>query len=221
MKSDYNIFLLWNKVLDRENDIKDLISKKFEIIKKFEFEWSHKYFNQNLSRFYGKKLSSSFSKAKYCGMGCFVVYLVKDKTPIITDAGNNQNIIAMKKELREFLGGNFIHASDNQSEAEENLYFLLGKSLHRILADPKPKKVKPLKQDVIGTPTWLDEDRMRKALKRVPNAIWNKEQNIITCSDVKFACRVLNARKVIWPWSKDKYKINIRGRDKIFEIKMA
>lgn len=221
MRSDYNIFLLWSTARGKEEDVKSVILEKFDIVKTYEIEWSPQLFMQNLSRFYGKKLPSAKSKLKLCGEGRFLVYLVKDKTPFITDNGKNQNMCAMKYQLRQLLGGNYLHASDNQAEAEENLYFLLGKSLRRILAEPIPKKVRVLKQDIIGAPTWLDEDRMRKALKRVPNAIWNKEDKIITCSDVPFACRILNAHKVRWTLHKNRYKINIRGRDEIFKIKKA
>ena len=133
--------------------------------------------------------------------------------------GKNLNMSSMKYQLRSLLGGNYLHASDNQKEAEENLYFLLGKSLRRLLDEPQPKKIKPLLKDIIGAPTWLDEDLLRKALKRVPNAVWDKENKIITCSDVAFACRILNARKIRWTLHKNRYKINIRGRDEIFKIK--
>jgi len=172
-----------------------------------------------LSRFYGKKLPSARSKLKLCGKGSFLVHVVKDNQPEINDKGDNRNMLLMKRKLREILGGNYLHASDNQNEAEENLYFLLGKSLRRILADPKLKKPTIVKQDIIGTPTWLDEDRMRRALKRVPEAIMDRKNRVITCDNVMFACRILNARKIIWPWKKDKYKISIRGRDDIFTIK--
>lgn len=221
MSEEYNIFLLWHKVRDRADEVQNLVSQKFEIVRTYEIEWSKKCFAHNLSRFYGKRLPSAKNKQKMCGQGSFLVYLVRDETPKMIESGVNQNMTDMKYKLRHVLGGNYIHASDNQKEAEENLYFLLGKSLRRILAEPQPKKLKLLKQDVIGTPTWLDEDRVRKALKRVPEAVWDRENNVITCADVPFACRILNARKVIWPWCRDKYKISIRGRDKIFTLKSA
>ena len=207
MSSEYNIFLLWSTARHKDEEVKQAISEKFEIVKSFEILWSPKLFTQNLSRFYGKKLPSAKSKLKLCGTGSFLVHIVKDKNPFITDNGKNQNMCAMKYSLRQLLGGNYLHASDNQAEAEENLYFLFGKSLRRILIEPQLKKIPLLQQDVIGAPTWLDEDRLRKALKRVPDAVWNKEKNIITCSDVPFALRILNAHKIGWIWQKNKYKI--------------
>ena len=219
MKADYNIFLLWSTARAKDEQVKEMIGDKFELVKSIEIEWSPDLFIQNLSRFYGKKLPSAKNKLRLCGNGRFLVHLVKDKNPFITDDGKNQNMSSMKYQLRQFLGGNYLHASDNQTEAEENLYFLLGKSLRRILLDPRPKKIQVLKQDVIGAPTWLDEDRMRKALKRVPNALWNKEEQLITCSDVPFAVRILNAKKMKWTLHRNRYVINIRGRDEIFRIK--
>ena len=219
MSSEYNIFILWSTARTRDKEVYDKISEKFEVVKTYELMWSPQLFTQNLSRFYGKKLPSAKSKLKLCGLGSFLVHIVKDKHPEIMENGKNLNMSSMKYELRKLLGGNYLHASDNQAEAEENLYFLLGKSLRRILAEPKPKKIKPLAQDIIGAPTWLDEDRLRKALKRVPNAVWDKENDIILCSDIAFACRILNAHKVCWTLHKNRYKINIRGRDKIFKIK--
>lgn len=219
MSSDYNIFLLWSTARAKDEEVKAAVEKQFELIKSYEIEWSPNLFTQNLSRFYGKKLPSARSKLKLCGEGRFLVHIVKDHKPFMTENGKNQNMCAMKYQLRQLLGGNYLHASDNQKEAEENLYFLLGKSLRRILAETKPKKTKLLKQDIIGAPTWLDEERMRKALKRVPDALLDKENKIITCSDVAFACRILNAHKIRRMWHKNRYKINIRGRDEIFEIK--
>ncbi|MBR1604799.1 MAG: hypothetical protein IJ660_01675 [Alphaproteobacteria bacterium] len=219
MKSEYDIFLLWSTARYKDAEVVKLIATKFDIVKTYEIEWSQKLFIQNLSRFYGKKLPSAKNKLKLCGKGSFLVYIVKDNTPCITDNAKNQNMCAMKYQLRKLLGGNYLHASDNQQEAEENLYFLLGKSLRRLLAEPQPKKLKPLKQDIIGAPTWLDEDRFRKALKRVLNAVWDKDKRVIVCSDVSFACRILNARKCTWPWQKNRYKISIRGRDEVFKIK--
>ena len=219
MSSEYNIFLLWSTARAKDKEVYQMISDKFEIVKTYELEWSPQLFTQNLSRFYGKKLPSAKSKLKLCGLGSFLVHIVKDKHPEITEDGKNLNMSSMKYQLRSLLGGNYLHASDNQEEAEENLYFLLGKSLSRILAEPKPKKLRVLKQDIIGAPTWLDEDRIRKALKRVPEAVWNKENRVITCSNVPFACRILNAHKVFWTFRKNRYKINIRGRNEVFTIK--
>lgn len=221
MSAEYNIFLLWNRVLGKNDEIIKAIEEKFEIIKSYEIVWTPKFFTQNLSRFYGKKLPSARHKLKLCGEGSFVVHIVKDKAPVMTEDGKNLNMSAMKYQLRQMLGGNYLHASDNQAEAEENIYFLFGKSLSRILAEPKPKRTKVLKQDIIGVPTWLDEERLRKALKRVPDAVWDKEKRVILCSDVTLACRLLNARKVKWTLHRNRYKINIRGRDVIFKIKRA
>ncbi len=219
MSSEYNIFILWSTARDKDKEVCDEISKCFEMVKTYELMWSPQLFTQNLSRFYGKKLPSAKNKLKLCGLGSFLVHIVKDKHPQIMEDGKNLNMSSMKYQLRSLLGGNYIHASDNQKEAEENLYFLLGKSLRRLLDEPQPKKIKPLLKDIIGAPTWLDEDLLRKALKRVPNAVWDKENKIITCSDVAFACRILNARKIRWTLHKNRYKINIRGRDEIFKIK--
>lgn len=221
MASEYNVFLLWSTARSKEKEVIDAISEKFEIVKTYDVTWSPKFFTQNLSRFYGKKLPSAKSKLKLCGQGSFLVLIVKDNSPLIMDNGKNQNMSAMKYHLRQLLGGNYLHASDNQAEAEENLYFLFGKSLKRLLLEPIFKKVKVVKQDLIGMPTWLDEENVRKALKRVPDAVWDKEKNVIVCSDVPFACRILNAQKIKWTWHRNRYRINIRGRDEIFKIKKA
>ncbi len=219
MNPEYNIFILWHNGRSQEAAVLDEISAIFEIVRTYEIAWTSKYFIQNLARFYGKKLPNSRKKLKLCGLGNFLVIIVEDKNPKITAEGKNQKMQSAKYKLRQLLGNNYLHASDNQSEAEENLYFLLGKSLKSLLKAPQPKKLRIIKQDLSGTPTWLDEDKFAHAVKFVSDSTYDKETKTILTPNRKLLCRILNAKKVLFSFKKDTYNISIRGRNEKFIIK--
>lgn len=217
MTEEYNIFILWSTARNKEADLIDKIAESFDVVRTYEVSWSPKSFIANLSRFYGKKLPSARSKLKICGKDSFLVLLVKDNKPDIMENGKNANMLSVKYELRKMLGYNYLHASDNEQEARENLYFLLGKSIEELLQTGSSNKIYKWKQDLIGTPTWLDEDKLKKAIKYLPNSKYDEKAKVIFCEDVMFAKRILNARKV-WYSFKPMYKINLRGNDVIFRI---
>lgn len=221
MNTEYNIFILWHNGRNKEEQVLEEISQTFEIVRKYEICWTSKFFIQNLARFYGKKLPNSRKKLKLCGLGNFLIILVEDKSPEITAEGKNQKMQSAKYKLRQLLGDNYLHASDNQAEAEENLYFLLGKSLKSLLKAPQPKKLRVIKQDLAGTPTWLDEDKFAHAVKFVSGSTYDKETRTIHTPNRKLLCRILNARKILLSFKKDVYSISIRGRNEKFKIKKA
>lgn len=218
-KAEYNIFLLWSTARSKENELRAVIADHFEIVKAYDIKWSKKYFAENLSRFYGKKLPSAKKKLKLCGEDSFLVLVVKDNQPNFSKDGKNCNMSSVKYELRQLLGNNYLHASDCQAEAEENLYFLLGKKLPQILQERSGKKPHKLQQDIIGVPTWLDEDKLSRAIKWLPDTTVDKKNRIISSGDLSLAKRVLNARKVCFTLKPDTYKISIRGRNVVFTLK--
>lgn len=214
MSQEYNIFLLWSAARSKETELRAEIAKQFEIVCSYDISWSDKYFTENLSRFYGKKLPSSRKKMKQCGTGSFLLLLVKGDV-----SANGCSMSSVKYKLRQMAGGNYLHASDNQAEAEENIYFLLGKSLKQVLRECRKSKTVKLKQDLVGTPTWLDEDKFASAVRQVPDAKLDWKTKTIVCSDYVLAKRLLNARKKRFSLSPCAHKVSIRGRDEIFMIR--
>ena len=64
MKKELHCFILWEKSRRLENEIIEDIRKHFKIMKIFEIAWPKEFFADNLSRFYGKKLSKSICRAE-------------------------------------------------------------------------------------------------------------------------------------------------------------
>ena len=50
-----------------ESAILDDLKKRFLILEAFEIIWDKKYFNNNLSRFYGENLPNNCHKHLHCG----------------------------------------------------------------------------------------------------------------------------------------------------------
>lgn len=215
MTQEYNVFLLWSTARCKEAELCAEIAKRFEIVCSYDITWSDKHFTENLSRFYGKKLPSARKKMKLCGTGSFLLLLVKGD---VSDSGLSP--ASLKYNLRQIAGGNYLHASDNQAEAEENIYFLLGKSLKQVLKECRRTKTVKLKQDLVGSPTWLDEDKFSAAVRQLPGAKLDWATKTITCSDYAMVKRLLNARKKRFSLlSPCAHKVSIRGRDEIFNIR--
>lgn len=219
MSNDFNLFILWANGRHKENDILADIKQQFDILQIFEITWSTNEFNRNLSRFYGKKLPNAMRKKKLCGTSSFLVICVNDTAPKFHE-GKNLNMVMAKAKYRQLLEGNYIHASDNQEEAEENLLFLTG--LHPDELRPGNQTV-TLFQDLAGAPTWLDEEQFKEFINKLPQLklTLSATEKMIETPDIKQTCRLLNARKKFLSCSKNRYLIPIRGKEICFCLKQS
>lgn len=219
MSNDFNLFILWANGRHKEEDILADIRQKFDIRQIFEITWSTGEFNRNLSRFYGKKLPNAMRKKKLCGTESFLVICVNDQSPKFHD-GKNLNMVMAKAQYRQLLGGNYIHASDNQEEAEENLLFLTGRRPNELSPSEQPTA---LYQDLVGAPSWLDEEQFKQFIGKLPNTRLTKVSDIhqIETPDIKQACRLLNARKKLLSCRPNRYVIPIRGKEIVFSLRQA
>lgn len=216
MEKEINLFILWANGRSQEDAVLALIARKFNIIQKIEITWSEKLFTRNLARFYGKKLPSAGKKKKLCGTGSFLVITVEDPQPQIAN-GINQNLHQAKAELRQLLGNNYLHASDNQAEAEENLRFLTGESLQELCLRCQTCQAgdtRRLCQDPAGAPTWLDEEKLKQFINTLPDTTLEYRQHrlFLTTPDAKKLCRYLNADKPLLSFRPDRYYISLRGK---------
>lgn len=214
MAKDFNLFILWSNGRHKEKEIIADIGNNFEILQTFEITWSERWFNNNLARFYGKKLPNAMRKKKLCGTGSFLVICVDDAKPKIHE-GKNLNIIMAKARYRQMLGSNLIHASDHQTEAEENLLFLTGQSHTDIINGHRSVKPVRLCRDLVGAPSWLDEEQLENFIAKLPGVKLNRSADgyRIETTNVKKTCRLLNARKKLLCLKRNQYQIPVRGKN--------
>ena len=221
MSNNINVFVLWANGRHKETEILSVIQERFEILQTYEIIWNSKYFTQNLSRFYGKKLPCAYRKKKLCGTGSFLVICINDPLPQIYD-NKNLNLTSVKHHCRQILGGNYLHASDYKTEAEENLLLLTGLSPTELPQTPHPQALTPiiLHQDLVGTPTWESEEQLLDFINKIPQ-IQFCSPNIVLTKDVKQTARFLNAKRKILSFSRNNYKIPINHKNHKFIIKQS
>lgn len=221
MTTDFNLFILWSNGRHKEQEILTDIREHFEILQTYEIKWSPKDFTKNLSRFYGKKLPNAYRKKRLCGQGEFLVICVNDHTPQIED-NKNINMTSAKYRYRQILGGNYLHASDDQIEAEENLLLLTGQSYQEFMLTPKPTPLEPitLHQNLTGTPSWESQEQLEAFIKKIPQ-IKLIASNIIETPCLKRTIRMLNARKKLLRFNRERYIIPIKNKSSEFLLKKA
>ena len=212
MANNINVFVLWANGRHKEAEILSAIKEHFEILQTYEIFWNSKYFTRNLSRFYGKKLPNAFRKKKLCGTGAFLVICVNDPNPQIQNQ-KNLNLTSIKHRCRQILGGNYLHASDYKTEAEENLLLLTGLSPSELPQTPHSQALQPivLHQDLIGTPSWESETQLLNFIAKIPQIKFSAP-NTIKCQDIKQTARLLNAKRKLLSLSPNNYKVAINNQ---------
>ncbi len=211
MSNDFNLFIIWANGRHKESDVLTDIRKQFDILNLFEITWTPKEFNKNLARFYGKKLPNALRKKKLCGTGSFLVVCVNDSKPSFHD-GKNMNMVMAKARYRQLLNGNYLHASDNQEEAEENLLFLTGMSLTELT--PSAEK-SVIRKDLPGAPYWANKKQLANFINKLPHTKLC-DNNRIETSNLPLTCRLLNARKKLF--SRNSYRIPIDNKQLSYEL---
>ena len=117
-----HIFIIWENSRDKSDQVLNLMSKKFQIIKIYEIEWEKEFVIENMRRFYGATLPDPAKKANLCGFGPFLLIFVIDQHPKLekrrTSYGLqtvNSNIYDEKFTYRKLIGGDFpIHGSNTE-----------------------------------------------------------------------------------------------------------
>ena len=216
---DFNLFILWANGRNKEAEILADIREHFEILQIYEVLWDEKLFNQNLGRFYGKKLPSAVKKRKLCGTDSFLIICINDLSPQRYN-GKNLNLTSAKHRYRQMLGGNYLHASDNQTEAEENLLLLTGLSPAELPQTPHANSEKAiiLRQNLIGIPSWESKEQLLSFISKIPQTQFIMP-NIIKSKDNKQTARLLNARKKLLSLNRNRYLISISSKPIEFLLK--
>ncbi len=233
-----HIFIIWSNARNKEDEIKRDISSKFEVIQIVSLTWSKSEFQNNLSRFYGKKLPSLKSKMKHCGNGEFLLVIVDDVSPRYewrkTSSGKayvNVNMFDAKALYREWTsGGHKIHATNDTKEVQHDLTLLMGKNAVDYV--PKSRHIK-LKQDLVGARGWDNLADLFYVLNNTakyvimrnfegyPHLIVSSchdDIDFLTIDEEEFA-RLLCAKKKHSTYYRAQYEFDILGKKYICDIR--
>jgi len=162
---EIHLFIIWSKGRYAQEQVLSQAAEKFEIVQKYEVEWSKENFSQNLTRFYGENLPKNSGKETHCGTDPFLAFIIKDKAPRyeVRDTGRgfelvNINIFDAKAEWRDLTGGGHkIHGTNDPAEAAHDIVLLLGQNIDDLLASNDfSEEIKPVKSDLPGTGGWKD-----------------------------------------------------------------
>ncbi len=222
MQKEIYLFILWQNARRFENEILTQIKKNFKIITTYEVTWTATNFAQNLARFYGKKLPKGCRKEKETGNGSFLCLIIHDPMPCY-ESDININVVRCKKQFRELVGGNFIHASDNPQETNENLLFLFGKTADEFQYNCNQDTLQIHKADLVGCPAWENIEQALSIIKKVPftHIKVYKESYLIHSRYANLICRLLNASSRFSLPGIHKYSVPVGKSQKILYIRQT
>ncbi len=219
MKSEIHIVLVWEKGLDQIDPILSDLKDNFQILDVSKVNWSDAFFSNNLSRFYGEKLSDGSFKEKHCGRGPFVVIILKQDNPIYdfrkTSRGDERvnSILFDKKEIyRGWTGGGHkVHASNNILESSHDIFFLFQKSLNHFLnKDEWGGVIEDKVVDIAGYNGWVDFNELFNFINKVSGYVilrnYDNLEQLPIDSDIDFLSSDLDFHYHINGSRKYKYK---------------
>ncbi len=183
MKKDYeyHLFIVWEAARYKEDFILKDIAKQFEIIYQIEVGWSHKYFSDNLTRFYGVNLPSGSEKEKHIGVGKFLTVIVRDYNYSYgtheTSNGNkyiNSKTFLAKSRYREVTGGGHkVHGTNTPEEFSHDFALLFGCTIDEFMLKHKPSSSRSIKHsdDVVGYSGWSSLEQVFHILNQTHNYV--------------------------------------------------
>ena len=194
MDRSLHLFIIWDNARFMEKNILNDIKKNFNIFQVYEITWTRASFAHNLTRFYGKKLPKGCKKEKEIGKGPFLSILAYDNHPRFSE-NKNSNIVSAKHKYRHLLGKNLVHASDNMTETDENILFLLGKNIKEIEKEQAFLSPVSINNDIRGETPWNSIDEALSLTKKIPftKVVAYKESFLIHSRNADIVRRLLNA----------------------------
>lgn len=179
--SEITLFILWENARKKEAEILKEISKKFNILKKYEITWTPEKFLNNLSSFYSDDVYQRPDQKEMRGTGAFLVVLCEDPNPKYEQRETNHglvyvnaNSINFKAHVRkDILNGGFVfHSSDNMEEARHDTVLLTGKSISDILkTEVLDGETIQLKQDLPCVEGWKSMEQVFYVLNEACNYV--------------------------------------------------
>ena len=185
--SDFTLFIIWEKARVKEKEILLKIESEFQILQKYEIQWSEEKFLNNLSSFYSDDVYHQPTQKKMRGTGPFLAVLCLDEKPLYEKRETNHGTVLVnihtldfKTYIRKtFLNGGFtFHASDDLEEAKHDVVLLTGKSINDILKTETSDKVIFLKQNLPCVDGWKSMSQVFYVLNEACNyvVLWGHEK---------------------------------------------
>ena len=163
-QSENHLFILWEKGRYQQERILNDIRQHFEVRNLIEVLWTEKHSALNFSRFYGEHLPSNSEKEEECGIGAFLVVVVKDHTPVYEERNTtrglqtvNANMFDAKTRYRLWTNdGHKIHATNNETESNHDITMLFGLNMHDFCEQykPEPDAIIHKECDIVGVEGW-------------------------------------------------------------------
>lgn len=190
LEGDFGCFALWEAAKPLLSKIRDLLSKRFQILLESEVEWSTEYFHSNASRLYETPIYDDLPHdqqpsphASKIGGRRFSVFVVSDVDPKYTFAMSvsgdielcNLNIVRTKYEIREWIfkhsGARYgVHSTNNVREFFTQVPLLLGADLfERLLVGVPLKRPGVLVRDLEGAGGWKSYEDLFRVLNLTNN----------------------------------------------------
>lgn len=240
MSSEIQLFILWDKARNKENEIINEIKNSFSILEIYEICWSKENFKLNLERFYCEKIRQ---KIKHTGTGKFLLVTVRDNNPQYRYEETlkgfeyvNSKVLDLKKKLRTIAskgGGEkkcyAIHSTNDIAEADKNLILLLGKSYKEYEQYVNNKQFDgnyiSINKDPNGTNSWGNLDEIFKVLNSSCNYVVlrgldDKDGDIdILADDFKKVQYLLNAQKVHRQPYRCQVRTTVADKEVLFDIR--
>lgn len=165
---EIHLLIIWHNAINHADAItKDLQQHPLQIHQVYEINWSEQNFENNLSRFYGKKLPSSGRKIQMIGQGPFLLFILQDLLPQYgyrnTSKGVeylNTRLFDLKQKYRALSGGgDKIHCTNSIDETRHDIQLLLHTSLtdytNNIENLPRwTGQIQPYQNDLLGAQGW-------------------------------------------------------------------
>lgn len=162
-QSEVHLFVIWENARYLQVRILTDIAEHFTLIKQYEITWTPSRASSNIVRFCGTRLGANLRyKITDCGIGAFLVVVVRDETPIYEERNTfhgtvavNVNMFEAKQRYRQWTGGGIrVHATDNTIETSHDLALLLGKAVDDFVEMSPQSETEKLQKDIEGAGGW-------------------------------------------------------------------
>jgi len=179
---ELHLFILWNKVGSVRDAALRRIGETLSIRRVFHVHWRPDIFSDNLTRFYGEHLPPGCGKEESCGIGPFILIVVRDDEPqyAVRDttrgpASVNTRLFDLKSYLRSVTGGGLpVHATNTLRETNHDLALLLGLSVSEfesVYPGSWDGEIIDLRRDISGTGGWASYHELFAMLNATVNYV--------------------------------------------------
>ena len=209
MKPEIHLFILWENARVRQEQILADIKSYFTILKQYSVKWSPSMIASNFTRFCGTRLGSNLPyKISDCGIGEFLVVIVRDDNPIYemrdTFHGSvsvNTKMYDAKQRYRNWTGGGIrVHATDNTIETNHDLALLLGQNAEQYVLKIPILGVECLSKDLEGAHGWTWQQLTFVLKNTAPFIKYVEHDDFWLIINMPFTYKVI--RKIKKEWAK-------------------